>query len=74
MTCGGEFTKLMADHILGDIDGNVAPPIVYGDRMADHLRENGRVARPCFNYPSLTALIEEFYLFQQLGINVRSLF
>ena len=32
---GRELTQLVADHVLGDIDGHVLPAVVHGDGVAD---------------------------------------
>jgi hypothetical protein len=40
-TGGREFSQFVADHILTDIDRHVAPAIVNGNRVTDHLREDG---------------------------------
>src|ERR671935_381208 len=41
-----ELAELVADHLLGDEDRNVLAPVVDCDRVADHLREDGRRPRP----------------------------
>src|SRR6266511_1753091 len=46
----GELAELVADHLLGDEDGHVFTAVVDGDRVADHLREDRRGARPGANH------------------------
>ena len=41
-----ELAELVADHRLGDEHGHVLAAVVDGDRVADHLREDRRRARP----------------------------
>ena len=31
---GGEFAKLVSDHVLGHIDRHMLPAVVHGDRVA----------------------------------------
>src|SRR5438034_9237151 len=38
---GGELTEFVADHLLRDEDGHVLPAVVDGDRVPDHLGEDG---------------------------------
>src|SRR5690606_29775520 len=45
-TRGRKLAQLVADHVFCDVDGNVAPAIVYGDRVPDHLREDCAGTRP----------------------------
>ena len=41
-----EFTKLVADHILRNKDGNVTLAIVYAEGQSDHFRRYRRASRP----------------------------
>ena len=43
---GGELTELVADHILGDIDGHMLAAVVDGEGVADEFREDGGGAAP----------------------------
>ena len=43
---GRELAELVADHRLGDEDGHVLLAVVHRDRVADHLGEDRRGARP----------------------------
>ena len=40
---GRKLTQLVTNHILGDVDRNMTPPIVNGDSVPNHLWEHGRV-------------------------------
>lgn len=58
---GSEFAELASDHIFGDVDGNVLPSVVYGDRMSDHLgkivEERDQVLTTFFSFASFMAMI-----------------
>src|SRR5690348_10808810 len=41
-----ELTELVTDHVLGDVNRNVAPAVMHGDRVAHHLREDRGITRP----------------------------
>src|SRR5947207_15190894 len=41
-----ELTELVADHLLRDEHGHVLAAVVDGDRVTDHLGEDGSGARP----------------------------
>jgi hypothetical protein len=38
---GSELAQLVADHVLGDIHGNMTAAVVDGDGVTDEGRENG---------------------------------
>ena len=42
----GELAELVADHVLGDIDGDELVPVMHSDGKADEIRRNHRGARP----------------------------
>src|SRR5262245_29173640 len=42
----GELAEAVAHHVLRDIDGDELLPVVHGDRVADHLGDDRRAARP----------------------------
>jgi len=46
---GGKFAQTMTNHILGDIDGDMAATIMDGDRMPNHLREDYACPAPSAN-------------------------
>src|SRR5205823_10417277 len=68
-----EFAQLVAHHVLRDEDWEVRPPIVDGDRVPDHLREDGRPARPCLQNALLAARVHIVDPLQQLLVRVRPL-
>src|SRR5579864_7556032 len=47
---GREFAKLVADHLLGDVNGNELPPVVHGDRVPYHLGQDRGTPRPSLHY------------------------
>src|SRR5205823_1428446 len=48
-----ELAELVPDHLLGDEDRHVLTAVVDRDRVPDHLREDGRRARPRADHPLL---------------------
>jgi hypothetical protein len=47
----------MPDHVLADEDRHVAAPVVDGDGVTDHLREDHARARPGLQHLPLAALV-----------------
>src|SRR3712207_9567899 len=43
---GGELAELVPDHRLGHEDRHVLAAVVDGDRVAEHVRDDRRTARP----------------------------
>src|SRR5260221_1203738 len=43
---GRELAQLVADHVLGDVDGHVLAAVVDGHRVPDQVREDGAGPRP----------------------------
>src|SRR5215468_352844 len=43
---GRELAKLVAHHALGDEHRDVLAPVVHGDRVPQHVRDDRRTARP----------------------------
>src|SRR5436190_16843906 len=41
-----ELAELVPDHVLGHVERDELLPVVDGDRMSHHLRDDGRPARP----------------------------
>src|SRR5262245_51355398 len=52
-----ELAELVADHLLRDEHGHVLSAVVDRDRVADHLREDGRCARPRADHALLVPLV-----------------
>src|SRR5438128_12679738 len=48
--------------------------IVYSDRNSDKFRQNGRTARPGFNWPSVARCLHCFDFFQQMRVTEWSFF
>ena len=69
-----ELAQLMADHVLRDKDGDVLAPVMHGQRMADHLREDRRAARPGLDNALLIARIHIINALEQLGVGIRPFF
>src|SRR6266508_3871023 len=69
----GELAELVADHVLGDEDRHVRAAVVDGDRVADHLREDRRAARPGLQDALLAPRVHLLDAAQQLLVRVRPL-
>src|SRR6478735_10221058 len=52
-----KLAELVTDHLLGDEHGHVLAAVVNGDRVPDHVREDGRRARPGADHPLLVLLV-----------------
>src|SRR5262245_60431783 len=70
VTRRSELAELVTDHVLGDVDRDVAAPVVHSDRVADHLREDRRVARPGLEDALLAAAVHGLDARQQLRVDV----
>ena len=73
-SCRGEFTKLVADHLLGDVDRNMFPAVMHGDGVPHHLREYGGGARPGLQDAVFIFLILLVDALEQPFINEKSFF
>src|ERR1022692_878186 len=71
--CRCELAQLVADHRLGDIDRDVAPPVMHGDGVADHVGDDGRTSRPGLDDLLLSARVEHVHLLQQVVVDERAL-
>src|SRR6266542_6280600 len=70
---GRELAQAVADHVLADQYRHVALPIVDGDGVADHLREDGGGARPRPDHLLVPALVELLHLLAKVAVDERSL-
>jgi hypothetical protein len=69
----GKLTQSVPDHILGNVDRDMTPAIVYGDGVAYHLREDCAVAAPRSDHFLIAAAVHNFNLLQQFWGDVRPL-
>ena len=69
-----ELAQLVADHVLRDEDGDVLAPVMHGQRVADHLREDGGAARPGLDDALLVARIHVVNPLEQFGVRIRPFF
>ena len=53
-----EFAELVSDHILGDIDRNVAATVVDGNRVSDHFWKNRGPTAPGSEHDLIAAAIQ----------------
>ena len=68
-----ELSQLVAHHVLGDINGHVAPTIVHSNGVTHHLGKNRRSSRPGLDHSLLTDSIHALNSLQQLGSHIRPL-
>jgi hypothetical protein len=52
-----EFPELVPDHVLGDVDRNVAATIVDGNRVSNHFRKNRRTTAPSSEYDFISTAV-----------------
>src|SRR5690606_32452302 len=64
---------LVADHALAHEDRDVLAPVVHGDRVPDHLREDGGCPGPGPDDPLLVGRVHILDPLHQLRINERAL-
>src|SRR5213596_1961604 len=69
----GELAELVADHLLGHEDRHVLAAVVDRDRVADHLREHGRRARPRADHLLVSRLLHRLDPAQQPLLDERAL-
>lgn len=60
-----EFAKLVTNHVLGNIYGNVSAAIMNSDGETNHLREDGGTARPGLDDGLIAGLVNFFNLLKQ---------
>ncbi len=70
----GEFAQLMADHVFGDEDGHMFPPIVHGNGVSDEGRQNHGSAGPGLDDLFIISGIKCIDLFNQGRMDIRSFF
>src|SRR5262245_7100753 len=68
-----ELAELVADHVLGDADGNVLLPVVNAECQADELRQDGRAPAPNANDLIAARCPHGLRLFEQITVDERSL-
>ena len=74
--CAGrsEFTELMPNHILGNINWDEPITIVNGQRMTDEIRRDRRATGPSLDDLLISRAIEMFDFFRQMPIDERAFF
>src|ERR1035441_1754531 len=68
---GGELAELVPDHGLGDEYRVVLAPVMHGDGVSDHLREDVAAPRPGLDDPLLPALVQLLNLGEQVIVAER---
>src|SRR5919109_632954 len=69
----GKLAQSVTDHVFGDEHGHVAPAVVDGDRVPDHLREDHAGARPGLQHAALVALVHLVDAAEQARVDEGSL-
>ena len=60
----GKFAQAMANHVLGNVDRNVAATVMHCNRMPNHLGEDGAGAAPGADDLLFAFLVHIFNSFQ----------
>src|SRR5438046_2700291 len=68
-----EFAELVTDHVLGDVDRDELLPVVYGQGVADHLRNDRGAARPGLDDLLLALAIHRFDFLLEVLVDERAL-
>lgn len=64
----GEFTQLVPNHVLRDVNRHMTPAVVHRNRMPHHLGENGAAPAPSADYSLLTFFVHEGDFIQQIQV------
>src|SRR5690242_10244530 len=63
----------MPNHLFGDVDRDELLAVMHSNGMADHLRNDGRTARPRLHYFLFVPRVERLHAISQRGIYERTL-
>src|SRR5256885_2386505 len=66
-----KLAELVTDHVLGDIDRHELAPVVDGDGVADHVRDDGGAARPGLDDLLVALAIHRVDLRLQMAVDER---
>src|SRR5689334_19672485 len=66
---GRELPQLVADHRVGHEHRHVLAAVVHGDRVADHVRDDGGPAGPGPDHGLLARLVEGVHLLEQVVVH-----
>jgi hypothetical protein len=69
-----KLSQLVSHHVLGDVNGDVAPTIVHGNGVPHHLGEDCRGSRPSLDHPLIAGSVHVLDSIQQLGGYIGPLF
>src|SRR6202007_500488 len=64
-----ELAELVTDHRLGDEDRHVLAPVVYGNCVAEHRRDDHRAARPRLDDVLGALVVLGVHLFDQVVVD-----
>src|SRR6266850_3629627 len=68
-----ELAELVADHVLGHVDGDELPAVVHGQRVADELRRDRGAPRPGLEHLLLARAVQLLDTPVELLVDVRPL-
>src|SRR5665213_720749 len=71
---GCELTQLVTDHRLGDVHRYVFPPIVDGNGVADHVRNDGGATGPRLDDLLVPGRVEDIHLLDEVVVDERTFF
>jgi hypothetical protein len=67
-----EFTELVADHVLGHVDGYVLLPVVHAERQPDELRQDGGAPAPDADDLVAAGAAHGLGLLQEIAVDERT--
>ena len=69
---GGEFSKFVTHHVLGDVHRDELVAVVDGNGLTYEVGRNHRSSRPCLDGNLLVGLLRLDYAFFQFVENIRT--
>src|SRR6185437_11511666 len=69
----GELAKLVTDHVLVDVHGNVLLAVVHGNRQTDELGQDRGTARPGLDRLLVFARNGRVHLLDEVSVDKRAL-
>gem|GEM_PF-4504731 len=69
----GKLSQTVPNHLFGDVNGDVPPPVVHRDGVPDHFRDNDTCPSPGFDDSLLAPLIQFLDLFPEFWVDIWTL-
>jgi hypothetical protein len=64
-----KLSQLVPDHIFRHEDWNKFLPVMYRERMSDHIGDDRRPSRPSLNDLTILILIHPLHFLEQMVVN-----